>query len=336
MFEFLYFRLTQPFGEVIRIDIEPDLMSLNTTLVMKVSHFKVIPLLVLFLLSCQKDYDTEFSDHVDINDVAEPYKDLLVIDIHNHDAAGYHYQNSIDFWNTYSIDRIVLFGDISEPSAKETDEIAFEVYAHNKDRFYPFIAGIDIHDEGCLDYIRTRFEAGVFGIGEIVAASTYSPITSNLPWKGMHPLDGYFPEIYALCAEYNKPILLHIDPPSGQPIDKLLEAAELYPQTKFIFAHANAYNSAHNIEEVIKDHDNIYVDFFAGFTAYNEESSWELEDYLDLIMTYPDRFMVSSDGGYTIGYDNAYSAIYELFNLIVDETVINKLAHGNFLNLIGE
>ena len=46
--------------------------------------------------------------------------------------------------------------------------------------------------------------------------------------------------------------------------------------------------------------------------------------------------MVSSDSGTGINYDNAYSAIYELFDLIGDETIINKLAHENFLKLIGE
>jgi len=302
---------------------------------MKFNYYPLVAALFL-LIACEKSYDTEFTDEVTLAEAAEPYKDLLLIDIHNHDAAGYHYQNSIDYWNKYSVDRIVLFGNISEPSAKETDEIAFEVYKHNPERFYPFIAGIDVQNEACLDYIRERFEAGVFGIGEVVGASTNSPITANLPWKGAHPLDGYFPEIYELCAEYNKPILLHIDPPNGKPIEKLLEAAELYPDTKFIFAHANAYSSVANIENVIKDHDNIYIDFFAGFTAYNKAGASKLEYYVDLIMQYPDRFMVSSDSGFDIGYDNAYSAIYELFDLIGDETVINKLAHGNFLKLIGE
>jgi predicted TIM-barrel fold metal-dependent hydrolase len=293
-------------------------------------------LILLLIINCDEKYETEFDESGEIANVAEPYKDLLVIDIHNHDASGYSYQIGIDFWNNYSIDRIVLFGDISEPSAKETDEIAFEVYKHNKERFYPFIAGINIHDESCLDYIRERFDAGVFGIGEVVAASTYSPLTSNLPWKGQHPLDGFFPEIYELCAEYNKPILLHIDPPSGVPVEKLIEAAGLYPQTKFIFAHANAYNTPQNIENVIKDHNNIYIDFFAGFTAYNSDSSWDLDDYSDLILAYPDRFMVSSDGGYGIGYDNAYTAIYELFDLIGDESIVKKLAHENFLKLISK
>lgn len=293
-------------------------------------------LLFTILFSCNKKYETEFSSNTKIADIAEPYKDLLVIDIHNHDADGNKYAKSDDVWSKYSIDRIVLFGSISKPAAKVTDEIAFEVYKRNESHFYPFIAGINIHDESCLDYIREQFNAGVFGIGEVVAASTYSPIASNLAWKGLHPLDGYFPEIYELCAEYNKPILLHIDPPNGQPIEKLIEAAEQYPNTKFIFAHANAFNSSESIENVIKDHNNIYIDFFPGFTAYNPESTWSLRDYTDLIMKYPDRFMVSSDSGYGIGYEKAYSAIYELFDLLDDELIINKLAHENFLKLIGE
>jgi len=53
-------------------------------------------------------------------------------------------------------------------------------------------------------------------------------------------MDGYFPEIYELCAEYGKPILLHIDPPNGFPVEKLKEAATEYPNTNFILGHANA------------------------------------------------------------------------------------------------
>ncbi|MGW8317528.1 MAG: hypothetical protein ACWGNV_18165, partial [Bacteroidales bacterium] len=68
---------------------------------MKRCFFPAIPLLILLLSGCEKNYDIEFSDNVDIAEVAKPYKDLLVIDIHNHDASGYHYQNSIDFWNKY-------------------------------------------------------------------------------------------------------------------------------------------------------------------------------------------------------------------------------------------
>jgi len=172
----------------------------------------------------------------------------------------------------------------------------------------------------------------VLGIGEVVAASIYSPVTSNLPWKGEHPMDGYFPEIYEICAEYGYPILLHIDPPNGAPVDKLKEALTAYPTTNFIFGHANAYNSPAYLELLLENFDNIYIDFFAGFTAYNPDSEYELADFVPVINAYPDRFMVSTDSGYDIGYDKAYSAIYELFNLLEEDVVI-KIAGTNFLEL---
>ena len=189
--------------------------------------FIAILVLVLTSISCNND--------VSLNPEIEPYSELLVIDIHNHDANNKRYVKTFKDYDRYSIDKIVLFGDISCTAAIESDKLAFKAYKDYPDRFYPFIAGINIFDSACLDYIRERFEAGVFGIGEVVGASIYSPIASAKEWKGEHPLDGYFPEIYELCSEYNKPILLHLDPPIGIPVEKLIEAAELYPNTNFYF-----------------------------------------------------------------------------------------------------
>jgi hypothetical protein len=264
--------------------------------------------------------------------IAVPYEDITVIDAHNHDASGYKYKKSIDIWDKYGIDKVVLFGDISEPSAQRTDRIAFDAYLADKDRIIPFIAGVNIPDSSCLAYIRDRFDAGVCGIGEVVAASIYSPVTSRLPWKADHPMDGYLPDIYEVCAEYRKPILVHIDPPNGSPIEKLEEALTAYPDTDFIFGHANAYNSPSNIESLLKNHNNIYIDFFAGFTAYNPDSEYILADFVPLIIMYPDRFMVSTDSGFGIGYEKAYSAIYELFNLLERDVVV-KIAGKNFMGL---
>lgn len=303
----------------------------------------VVIVSTLIICSCSKDKDKEPSDlsqndpqdNAMVAPIAVPYEDILVIDVHNHDAANYTYVTSVSTWDWYAIDKIVLFGDISEPSAMQTDAIAFEAYRDDTSRYFPFIAGINIHNASCLTYIRERFEAGVFGIGEVVGASSYSPEASDLPWKGEHPLDGYFPEIYELCAEYNKPILLHLDPTSGLPITKLTEAATLYPGTNFIFAHTNAYNTPEGIEELLENYTNIYIDFFAGFTAYNQDSNNTLEDYVPLINAYPERFLISTDSGYGVGYDNAYAAIYELFDLL-DHEVVVRIAGLNFLGLIGE
>ncbi|MDA3890570.1 MAG: amidohydrolase family protein [Salinivirgaceae bacterium] len=289
-------------------------------------HCFLLLIATILLAGCAKE-----NSNLEIQPIAEKYKDVLLIDIHNHDASGGKYKHSFDTWNSYAVDKIVLFGDISEPSAQNTDEIAFTAYQNYRDRIIPFIAGINIYDTTCFKYIRENFEKGVMGIGEVVGASTYSPVTSNLPWKGDHPLDGYFPQIYEICAEYNRPILLHLDPPNGNPIVKLREAADLYPETNFIFGHANAYNTPENIEVLLKNHTNIYIDYFAGW-IFNSDASHGNEDYIELIKAYPNRFMVSTDGGYGVGYKNAYSAIYELFDLL-DEEIVVKIAGQNFLNL---
>jgi predicted TIM-barrel fold metal-dependent hydrolase len=284
-----------------------------------------LPLLGIFAFSCSSDDDI-------MSPLVKKYDDVKVIDIHNHDAANYAYLNSYGVWKKYSIDRVVLFGNISEPSAVETDNIAWNASQENPSTFYPFFSGFNIKDSSCIKVVNDNFKKGFSGIGEFVAASTNSPIASKLPWKGDHPMDGNFPQVYQLCEQYHAPILLHIDPPFGYPVEKLKEALVQFPKTNFIFGHANAYNTPANIEDLVSHYTNIYIDFFAGFTRYNSESTYSLEDFAKVIRKYPHRFMVSSDSGYEIGYDKAYSAIYELFDLLDAETV-EFIAHQNFESL---
>lgn len=298
--------------------------------------------LTLLAISCKKDDSTQQTDKktepviidslANIAAIARPYYNLTVIDVHNHDASDRKYRSSVSIWNAYAIDRVVLFGDISEQSAQTTDSYAMEAYQFNGARIIPFMAGINIFDTTCFQYIKNRFASGTCGIGEIVAETHYSPILSKLPWKGKHALDGYFPQIYQLCAQYHKPILLHIDPPSGSAIDTLLLAAKRFPQTTFILGHANAYNSPSGIENILKSSDNIYIDFFAGFTAYNPASEYTLADFVPVITKYPDRFMMGSDSGYEVGYSKSYAAMYELFNLL-PEDVVKKIAGQNYLDI---
>lgn len=257
-----------------------------------------------------------------------------IIDAHNHDASGNRYKKTVAIWDAYGVEKVVLFGDISEPSAVRADRKAYSAYEKYPDRIIPFIAGINIHDKSCLDYIKDRFDAGVCGIGEIVAASEYSPVASKLPWKGKNCLDGFLPRIYELCGTYGKPILLHIDPPDDYQISILMRAATDYKETRFIFAHANAYTSPEAIERILKGTTNIYIDFFAGFTAYNPDSQFTLRDYVPLIEAYPDRFIVSTDSGYGIGYDKAYVAIIDLLDLLKEETAI-KVANKNCMHILG-
>jgi hypothetical protein len=256
----------------------------------------------------------------------ERYRDLGLIDSHNHGATNP--LVTLSFQELYHVARIVLFGAISEPAAVITDKIAFSVYEQHPDKVYPFFAGIPLQEGGDLTQTLVNLEQGYLGIGEIVGASSVSPMTSHLPWKAQHPNTGNLPTIYRLSAEYRVPVLLHIDPPDGEPIRQLENALIENPHTIIIFGHANAYNPPQNIEKLVSKYPNLYIDFFAGFTAYNPDSTNTLADFVPLIEKYSDRFMVSTDSGYSIGQEKAILAMYQIVDLLTPETAC-KVARQN-------
>jgi hypothetical protein len=186
-----------------------------------------------------------------------------------------------------------------------------ELYQGLPDYIYPSFAGFPIYEEAGVTYVKERLEQGYLNIGEIAAASTYSPVVSVLEWKSEHPNDGYLPQIYELAAEYLTPILLHIDPTNGMPILYLEEALEQHRDTSTIFSYANAYNPPSNIEALLAKHPNLYIDFFAGFTAYSRDSTNVLQDFVPVIEQYPDRFMLSTDSGYGLSRHEAAQGLYE-------------------------
>ncbi len=323
----------------------------------KISRFVSAAIIAMFLYGCQKaseipsagiqvepfaDYQADADcvgkikairqETAPTQPLYERYRDLRVIDIHNHGV-------SVNAWNPikrqeqYFIDRTVLFGNISEPAAVDTDHNAYVIYSRHPDQVYPFFAGIPLREEKGITMAVTNLEKGYLGIGEIVAASTYSPVTSQLPWKAEHPNDGILPELYQLSARYGVPVLLHIDPLGGEPIEKLEQALQTNPQAILIFGHANAFNTPANIEGLVSRYPNLYIDFFAGFTAYNPESTNELADYVPLIEKYPGQFMVSTDSGYGIGQDKALAAIYELLDLLTPEAAC-QVSHQNMERII--
>ncbi|MFC5700233.1 amidohydrolase family protein [Cohnella faecalis] len=263
--------------------------------------------------------------------LAAKYADLGLIDVHNHDAPRY--ADSLRTWDRYHVGKVVLFGDISEPSAMLTDAMSWEAYRSYPDRIYPFFSGFDMFKKEGLQTVRDQLEKGYLGIGETVAASTLSPVLQNVIWKAEDPMDGNLPDVYALCAEYNVPILLHIDPPNGTPVEKLKEALDRYPDTKIIFAHANAYQGAVAIDDLLEEHSNLYIDFFAGFTSYSISSPYRTEAYIDVIERYPDRFFLSTDGAFDMTYDEAIPAMYETLEMLKPETR-KKVASGNFQKII--
>ncbi|WLD94371.1 amidohydrolase family protein [Alkalihalobacillus sp. AL-G] len=272
----------------------------------------------------------------------EVYQDLPIIDVHNHDVmyldmtetrGGDRNTSTKVIWEKYGIDKTVLFGDVSEPSAIRTDKLSWKYYNKYPDLIYPSFAGVPLkEDQNGIEIVTERLEQGYLNIGEIYAASTYSP-SADVIWKAEHPNWGVLPDIYDLAAKYEVPVLLHIDPPNGTPIAYLKKAMKNHPDTIFVFAHGNVYNKPENLKALLKEYDNLYVDFFPGFTRYNSGSEHKLADFVSVIEEYPDRFFLGSDSGIEIGLENSYKAMYELLDLLSPKTAA-KVAYQNYEKLI--
>jgi predicted TIM-barrel fold metal-dependent hydrolase len=282
------------------------------------------------------------SNHGDIripepSPVARKYADLTVIDVHNHDAGGSRYKHSMKLWDAYGIDQVVLFsGRITDPEAVKQDRIAWSASQEYPERILPFFTGFDVKSKDALVYVQNQFEKGFLGIGEYVGASyARESYAYGVKWKPDHPMDGYFSDVYALCAQYKAPILLHIDPPFPDfiAVQKFEEAIAKHPETTFIYAHANAFNTPENLERLLRKYSNLYIDFFAGFNIYNPHAKLPIDAYVPLIEQYPSRFLVSSDSGCDMEYYQAYEAIYTLLDKVSPETR-ERLAHENFEYLL--
>jgi hypothetical protein len=277
----------------------------------------------------------EKSTEKTVLELVEQYRELNLIDSHNHDASGSAYLGMLEVWKRNAVNQVVLFGNVSEPSAIMSDQTAWDAYQENPNLFIPFFSGFDMHDKSSLNVVKENLEKGYFGLGEIAAASLYSPVVSKVAWKGKDPMDGYLPDIYEICAKYKAPILLHIDPPNGIVIDKLEEALDKHPDTIIIFGHANAFNSPDNIKYLLDKHPNLIADFFAGFTALNPESSNKLEDFVPVMKQFPNQFILSTDSGYGLQSEEAaIGAMYQLLDKLGDPKLARKIAHDNLDSII--
>ncbi|CAM3321413.1 amidohydrolase family protein [Brevibacillus invocatus] len=263
-----------------------------------------------------------------VGTLAEKYRDLKVIDVHSHDGPNIEFVKPI--WDEFFIDKIAIFGKVSEPAAMGDDQKSWRAFLKSTERYYPFFSGFDMHSEEGIAMVRKNLEQGYMGVGEVIAASTYSDVVSKVAWKGKDALDGYLSDVYALCAEYKVPILLHIDPLASAQVSVLQEALQKHPDTNFILAHGNVGESTKQVEilkKLLESHDNLYIDFLAG---YSVKSKSEMDRYIPLMEQFPSRFFLSTDSGYGLSsLAFAYEAIYEVIDRLTPEAAI-KIAFENF------
>lgn len=264
-------------------------------------------------------------------ELIERYAPLGLTDVHNHGASRGVGTALWTLWDEFALRRVVLFGSVASPRAVADDERTWRAFQERPDLVVPFFSGFDPREGSAVDVVRARLDQGFAGVGEVAGASRFSEALAQTPWKTQHPLDGFLPEIYDVCAEYAAPVLLHVDPLSGPTLARFEEALDAHPRTTFIVAHVNAYTPPSTAAALLADHPNLYADFFAGFTEHSEASEHALEDFVEVAREFPDRWLLGSDSGYGLDDEGlALESMYRFLHLLGDDAVARGIAFGNF------
>lgn len=87
---------------------------------------------------------------------------------------------------------------------------------------------------------------------------------------------------------------------------------------------------------MLNRYDNLYIDFFAGFTAYDPNNEYPLENYIPLIKKYSERILLSTDSAtaQNLDYEKAINAMYEVIELCDDVVIGERIGRLNFSELI--
>jgi predicted TIM-barrel fold metal-dependent hydrolase len=144
-------------------------------------------------------------------------------------------------------------------------------------------------DPKVLERTRELLETGRFhGIGEVHLIAGF---ISN--WQAP-VIDGLF----RLAAEFDVPVLVHTE---FSRANYLMELCAAHPDTRMLWAHAGAILPPTEVKRVIDSCPNVWVELSARdpwrFVAkpISDDSGHLLPDWRELVLAYPDRFMVGSD-----------------------------------------
>jgi predicted TIM-barrel fold metal-dependent hydrolase len=147
-----------------------------------------------------------------------------------------------------------------------------------------------VHDEGVIERARAALETGRYhGIGELHLVGGFAPKPD-----AAHVLKA----LMQLAAEFNVPIMIHTE--FSRP-DVMLQLCERFPDTRILWAHAGAILSPQQVGRVLESCDNV----LAGLAARDpwrfvnhpiaSEDNHLLPAWRELLLAYPERFMLGSD-----------------------------------------
>lgn len=142
-------------------------------------------------------------------------------------------------------------------------------------------------DERSLRLAEQGLRNGQYlGIGEVHFMVGFRPRTSNV----------IFVKLLQLARRYAVPVLIHIDAGNEKPF---LDVCLGNPELNLIFAHAGGNLAARHIRRVVERCDNAMIEFSARdpwrFGGLTGDDNGLLHDWRELVIDYPDRFMIGTD-----------------------------------------
>ena len=221
--------------------------------------------------------------------VAQP-----LFDSHLHysaeDTQSFNPQAIFELLDKNSIPYVAVTGTPSEYVSK--------LYHHAPERVVPLLSvyrhrtdkSTWTNDKTLIPYLEKELERGYWGgIGElhIFAVDRHSKV---------------FQQVIALASERNLPLLIHCEPAV---IDTLYEIA---PKLQVIWAHAGTFPYPDLVSNYLRRYPNLLID-----VSMRDEriapSGLINDDWYELFITYPNRFM--------IGVDTYSTARWHMFNSAV-------------------
>jgi len=223
--------------------------------------------------------------------------------------------------------------------------------AAQRKRLYPFITGFNPTDLDSVSEIKMLLELYPQfwqGIGEVFTRhDDLSMLTEGEVARADHPA---MLKIYKLAAKHDLPVLLHSNVSSKRDkeslyLPELKAALKAAPKTRFIWAHAGASGTLHRwqkhddlhklLERLLKRYPNLSIDLsWCVLEPYILKKGKPKQVWLDLINTFPDRFVLGSD---VVGkYDNQGNILKEFEPLLdaLDAPARQGLKHRNFRRLL--
>ena len=225
--------------------------------------------------------------------------------------------------------------------------------AEQRERFHPFLSGFNPNDKNADAHIRRMLELdpGLWqGIGEIF--TRHDDLTALIHGSAPRANNEALTRVFHLAAEYDLPVLLHSNITSKRErnplyLQEIEEPLRNHPHVRFIWAHAGTSMEIHRhqdklgfllptLERMLGEYPNLYIDLsWTMLRPYLLDENGKADaDWVHLVSSYPQRFMLGSD---VVGRFDGLGEYMQGFDAFLDalpQDVAQQVARDNFLAVL--